>query len=308
MNKEWVAPNAVTINTLVGGMCRSRRVGRVVEFFVEAQRRGLRGNAVTLAFCNVNNFEKSLEFFIEMLKSGCSPDAIVYYKLISDFSHDGRMVDDASFVLSKWKEAVRTKFKRVFALLKEVDEAGLKPVIAYNILIALYQQNWGFKRVLKKMIRDDVVPTVATYSFLINAESVVSLMEDMKIRRVTQSTTTYKAIFKGLREEKHLVKGFEFMYRMIEHSCNHDYITMEIITGWLSAVGETEKLGILLGAKMFLIPLHRKLLRGREPCIPNLNRRTRWGCFHYRVEEANMPRGYVSLPETTNFLISSCHP
>lgn len=43
MNKERVAPNVVTIDTLVGGMCRTWRVGRVV---VEARRRGLRGNAV----------------------------------------------------------------------------------------------------------------------------------------------------------------------------------------------------------------------------------------------------------------------
>jgi hypothetical protein len=30
MNKERVAPNVVTIGTLVGGMCRTWRVGRVV--------------------------------------------------------------------------------------------------------------------------------------------------------------------------------------------------------------------------------------------------------------------------------------
>jgi pentatricopeptide repeat protein len=30
MNKERVAPNVVTIDTLVGGMCRTWRVGRVV--------------------------------------------------------------------------------------------------------------------------------------------------------------------------------------------------------------------------------------------------------------------------------------
>jgi hypothetical protein len=54
---------------------------------------------------------------------------------------------------------------------------------------------------------------------------------------------------------------------MKEHACNPDYITMEILTGWLSAVGETEMLKILLGDMTFFIPLHGKLLRGREPCI-----------------------------------------
>ncbi|XP_011015966.1 PREDICTED: pentatricopeptide repeat-containing protein At3g61520, mitochondrial-like [Populus euphratica] len=162
MNKDGVAPNVVTIGTLVGGMCRTGRVGRVVE----VRRRGLRGNAVAYsalisAFCNVNNFENATEFFNEMLTSGCSPDAIVYYNMISGFSQDGRM-DDGSLVLSKWKEVGfrhdtvcydvliggfcrKIKFNRVFALLKEMDAAGLEPAIAYNTLIALYQQNCGFK-------------------------------------------------------------------------------------------------------------------------------------------------------------------
>ena len=57
----------------------------------------MRGNAVAYsalisAFCNVNNFENAMEFFNEILTSGCSPDAIVYYNMISGFSQDGRMV------------------------------------------------------------------------------------------------------------------------------------------------------------------------------------------------------------------------
>ena len=136
----------------------------------------MRGNAVAYsalisAFCNVNNFENAMEFFNEILTSGCSPDAIVYYNMISGFSQDGRM-DGGSFVLSKWKEVGfrpdtvcydvliggfcwKNKFNRVFALLKEMDEAGLKPAIAYNTLIALYQQNWGFKVCPESPEKDD---------------------------------------------------------------------------------------------------------------------------------------------------------
>jgi hypothetical protein len=42
-----------------------------------------------------------------------------------------------------------------------------------------------------------------------------------------------------------LEKAFEFMYE--KHACNPDYITMEILTEWLSAVGETEKLKNFVG-------------------------------------------------------------
>ncbi|KAF9669010.1 hypothetical protein SADUNF_Sadunf14G0063000 [Salix dunnii] len=341
-----VEPDVVIYNTLIDGLCKVGRQqeglglmermrsqkGNAVDFFVEAQRRGTKGDAVTYtalinAFCKVNNFEKAMELFNEMLKSGCSPDAIVYSTLISGFSQAGRMAD-ASFVLEELKElGIRPdtvcyntliggfcradKFHRVFEMLKEMEEAGLKPdTITYNTLIAYASKTGDLKfacKVMKKMIKAGVVPTVATYGALINAyclngnvneameifkdmkaaskvppntviynilidslcknnkvKYAVSLMEDMEIRGVTPNTTTYNAIFKGLRDEKDLERVFEFMDRMIEHACNPDYITMEILTEWLSAVGEIERLKKFVAGCEVSVPLHKRLLLGRD--------------------------------------------
>ncbi|XWS32126.1 hypothetical protein CRYUN_Cryun23aG0134200 [Craigia yunnanensis] len=67
-------------------------------------------------------------------------------------------------------------------------------------------------------------------------------MDDMKAKGVKPNATTYNAMFKGLKENNLLEDAFRLMDDMIEHACNPDYITMEILTEWLSAVGESEKL------------------------------------------------------------------
>ncbi|KAF2291175.1 hypothetical protein GH714_020527 [Hevea brasiliensis] len=66
-------------------MCRSGRTNIAVQVLDEMER-------------------KAMEIFYQMLREGCFPDAVVYYKLISGLSQAGKM-DDAVSVLSKLKEA-----------------------------------------------------------------------------------------------------------------------------------------------------------------------------------------------------------
>lgn len=58
----------------------------------------------------------------------------------------------------------------------------------------------------------------------------------MKAKGVKPNSDTYNAMFKGLRENNLLEDAFRLMDAMIEHACKPDYITMEILTGWLSMV------------------------------------------------------------------------
>ena len=67
-------------------------------------------------------------------------------------------------------------------------------------------------------------------------------MDDMKAKGVKPNTTTKNAMFKGLEENNLLEDAFRLMDGMIEHACNPDHIIMEILTEWLCAVGESEKL------------------------------------------------------------------
>ena len=69
-----------------------------------------------------------------------------------------------------------------------------------------------------------------------------SLMGDMKGKGVRSTSTTYNAMLKGLQDKNWLERALELMDQMNEQACNPDYITMEILTSWLPAVGETEKL------------------------------------------------------------------
>lgn len=95
----------------------------------------------------------------------------------------------------------------------------------------------------------NVPPNTAIYNTLIDAlcksdkvETGISLLGDMKDKGVRPNTITYNAIFKGLQERNWVEKAFEIMDQMTENACNPDYITMEVLTQWLSAIGETEKL------------------------------------------------------------------
>ena len=84
-------------------------------------------------------------------------------------------------------------------------------------------------------------------------------MDDMKAQGVKPNTTTYNALFKGLREKNLLEKAFKFMDRMVEQACHPDYITMEILTEWLSAAGKIDKL--------------RKFIQGYEVSVPEKGKR-----------------------------------
>ncbi|CAI0627416.1 unnamed protein product [Linum tenue] len=56
------------------------------------------------------------------------------------------------------------------------------------------------------------------------------------------SANTFNAVFRALREERMVNKAFELMDRMVRQGINPDYMTMDILTEWLSGIGEMEKL------------------------------------------------------------------
>lgn len=170
-----------------------------------------------------------------MEETGVKPDTITYNTLISYLGKTGDFAT-ASKVMEK--------------MIKE----GLRPsVVTYGAIIHAYcskkNVDEGMKIFGEMCSTSKVPPNTVIYNILIDAlcrnndvDRAISLMEDMKVKRVRPNTTTYNAILKGVRDKKMLHKAFELMDRMVEEACRPDYITMEVLTEWLSAVGEIEKL------------------------------------------------------------------
>ncbi|KAK6918315.1 Pentatricopeptide repeat [Dillenia turbinata] len=244
MVKAGVQPNVVTLNTMVDGMCRHGRISSAIQFFNEMQEKGLKGNAITYtalinAFCNVSNIDKAMELYDEMLKAKCSPDKIVYYILISGLTQAGSKNGD---------------FTTAREVMEQMLGEELVPnVVTYGALINAYCVNGDIDTAMKIFKRmnslSKVAPNAVIYTILIDrlckknrVEDALSLMENMKSKKVRPRTNTYNAIFRGLQESNNLEKAFEMMDRMIKDACRPDYITMEILTEWLSVVGQKEKL------------------------------------------------------------------
>ena len=68
------------------------------------------------------------------------------------------------------------------------------------------------------------------------------LVDEMWNKGVPLNVTTYNAMFKGLYQKNMSEEAFKVMDRMIEEGCDSDCVTMEILTEWLSAIDELERL------------------------------------------------------------------
>ncbi|CAK9171713.1 unnamed protein product [Ilex paraguariensis] len=160
-----------------------------MDFLNEMQQKGLKTNAITYtilisAFCNANNIDKAMALFDEMLKTGCSPDAIVYYCLISSLSQAGR-VDDASSVASMMKKVGfdrKNRLEKAYEMLKDLEEAGVKPdSVTYNTLISYFSETGDFRTahtLMRRMVKEGLVPTVVTYGTLIHAYCLVGNLDE----------------------------------------------------------------------------------------------------------------------------------
>ncbi|KAI4355140.1 hypothetical protein L6164_003940 [Bauhinia variegata] len=192
-------------------------------------------NVLISGFCKKKKLEKVQEMLEEMEQNGVKPDTVTYNTLVS--------------YLGKARN-----FALAVKVMRKMTKEGHAPsVVTYGSLINAYCLNGNVDEAMK-IFRDmsstsKVPPNTVIYNILIDSlcknedvERAVSLMDDMRAKGVKPNTTTYNAIFKGIRDKNMLQKAFQLMNRMVEDACNPDYITMEILTEWLSAVGEVGKL------------------------------------------------------------------
>ncbi|KAL5572948.1 hypothetical protein UlMin_022545 [Ulmus minor] len=275
MGKNGIMGNTVTYTILITAFCNVNNISKAMELFDQMLRTGCSADAIIYyslisglsqagrmddasmvvsqmkeagfcmdtvsynvlisGFCKKNKLDEAYKMLKEMEETGIKPDTVTYNTLIGYLSKIGSL-------------------KIAHRVMQKMRNDGFVPtVVTYGALIhgyCLQDKTDEAMKVFKAMKEESKIPpNTVIYNMLIDAlckknkvELALSLMDDMKVREVKPNTTTYNAMFKGLRANDLLNKAFYFMDRMVEQACNPDYITMDILTEWLSAVGETEKL------------------------------------------------------------------
>ncbi|KAK7856120.1 pentatricopeptide repeat-containing protein [Quercus suber] len=240
MSNSGCSPDAIVYYTLISGLSQAGRMDDASSVVSKLKEVGfcldtVCYNVLIGGFCQKNKLDKAYETLKDMEEAGVKPDSVTYNTLISYLSKTGN-------------------FTTAHRVMRKMIKEGLTPtVVTYGALIHAYcligKIDEGMKIFRDMGSASKVPPNTVIYNILIDSlcknddvERALSLMDDMKVKGVKPNTTTYNAIFKGLRDKNLLEKAFELMDRMIEQACNPDYITMEVLTEWLSAVGETGKL------------------------------------------------------------------
>ncbi|KAK9103745.1 hypothetical protein Sjap_020999 [Stephania japonica] len=234
------APDAKVYYALISGLCQARRMDDACSVAEKIKNAGFRLDAVGYnilinGLCKSMKLDKVNELLKEMEGAGVQPDEVTYNTLISTFSKSGHL-------------------SGAHQVMKHMTSNGIVPtVVTYGALIHGHCTAGDLDEAMKIFremgTNSKVLPNTVIYNILIqshcekdNVESAISLMDEMQEKGVIPSIITYNTMFNGLRERNWLDKAFQLMDDMTKQACNPDYITMEVLTEWLSAVGETERL------------------------------------------------------------------
>ncbi|XP_052194487.1 pentatricopeptide repeat-containing protein At3g61520, mitochondrial [Diospyros lotus] len=240
MSETECSPDAIVYYTLISGLTQSGRMDDACFVASLAKKAGfcldtVSYNTMIGGFCRKNKLDKAYDMLKEMEQAGVKPDCVTYNTLISYFSKAGDLLTAHRMMKNMVRDGLVPTVGTHGALIHAHCLAG-------NLDKAM-EIFWDMSSGLK------ITPNTVIYNMLIDSfcknkkvEVAMSLMDDMKVKGVRPNTTTYNAMLKGLQEMNWLEKAFELMDQMTETACSPDYITMEILTNWLSAVGETEKL------------------------------------------------------------------
>ncbi|OMO64391.1 hypothetical protein CCACVL1_21797 [Corchorus capsularis] len=277
-----VFPNPKWLTQLFTKLCRSRQIDQAWNLLhemlrVRAPLETATFNAVLTVLGRREDVDGMNRLLAEMKENDIRPDAVTFGILMNHLCKVGR-VDDAMEILNKMSEetgydgvsieADIVMYNTVINGLCKVGRQeeglqlmermrsmkGVKPKAAtYNCLIGGFCRVGEIERgmeLFEQMKEEKVSPNVITLNTLVDEslcknnsiDLALSLMDDMKAKGVKPDTITYNAIFKGLKEKNLLKRALKLMDSMVEHACKPNYVTIEVLTEWLCAVGESEKL------------------------------------------------------------------
>ncbi|KAI5647191.1 hypothetical protein M9H77_33196 [Catharanthus roseus] len=245
MLQNGISPDATVYYSLISGLSQAGRMDDA-SFVVSKMRASgfcldiISYNVLISGFCRKNKFDKAVELFEQMDESGVMPDRVTFNTLISYFGEKGHLGIVHRLMEKMLKDGIRPNIVTYGAMIHAHCEAGkLEEAMQIYKQMSSGPGPWGPGK----------SPNTIIYNTLINAhckankiEIALSLLDDMKDKGVRPNTSTFNSLLRALQENHWLEKAFELMDQMTNMACNPDYITMEILTEWLPAVGQTEKL------------------------------------------------------------------
>ncbi|XP_020581448.1 pentatricopeptide repeat-containing protein At3g61520, mitochondrial-like [Phalaenopsis equestris] len=239
MIREGHSPDAVTYFTLISGLSMAGRIDDASSVASSMRKNGFQldtksYNILITGFGKKKKMEKALKLFHEMSEAGIKPDVVTYNTLIDAYCKAG-------------------DFSMAQTLLKQMMDDNCEPsLVTYGTLIHGFCKNGdrdGAVKIFQSLQDSKFEPNAAIYNVLIDSfcksggiGTAVSLLDQMRSSRVPPNIITYNAIMKGLCEKNMSAMAFELMEQMKEEGCDPDLTTMEILSGWLPAIGETERL------------------------------------------------------------------
>lgn len=275
MREKGLKGNTVTYTVLINAFCNVNNIGEAMEWFKETCQSGCSVDAVVYyalisGLCQAGKMNDAISVVEKLKEAGFGLDVVCYNVLIGGFCRTNKL--DKAYEMVKDMEEVGVKpdcvtyntlisfcskmgnFGAAKRLMKKMKNEGLVPtVVTYGALINAFCLSGNIAEAMK-IFKDmscasKVAPNTIIYNILVDSlcknnevDAALSLMDDMKVNGVKPNTNTYNAMFKGLRDKNMLETTFKFMDKMVEDACLPDYITMEILTEWLSGAGKAGKL------------------------------------------------------------------
>ncbi|KAG6484221.1 hypothetical protein ZIOFF_061016 [Zingiber officinale] len=280
MEKERVAVDVFTLTAFVNGMCKHGMIGSALDFFRKKKVKWpeVKGNAITYniliaAFLQSNKVGRAMALFAEMIKEGVSPDSTIYSTLIWGLTQVGKLDDAYSNALLMRKNGFRIGIKsynilisgfckkkrldKAFEIYDEMVDDGCKPdVVTYGTLINGYCKAGELDQAMKifRSMEMSVVPAnTVIYTILIDSycknhkvDDAIDLFNEMQKQNILPNVKTYTSIFKGFKDQNMSHKAFELMDKMNLQGCKPNNVTMNVLTGWLTAIGEAERLRLFV--------------------------------------------------------------
>ncbi|XP_078431979.1 uncharacterized protein LOC144703636 [Wolffia australiana] len=234
-----VRPDAKTYYTLVSGLVQAGKpeeassvVAAMVEDGFKLDAKGY--NMLIAGYCERRKLDKAEDLVQEMTCKGVQPDVVTFNTLIAGLS---RAAD----------------FAGARRLMEKMAESRLKPsAVTYGGLIHGLCRAGDIQAalgVVQEMEAAGVVPNAVVFNMLIDfwskrrePEKAVELMAEMQHRGLKPMIVVYNAVLRSFKEKNMLKEALDLMQRMDEQKLVPDYVTIEILSGWLPAVGEAARL------------------------------------------------------------------